>query len=169
MKFTPNPKTERSSIESYFFQIFSEVRTQKPGYLEISKGYIIRLLDMLATNYQNNDSHDNSSTFSDMLFSAVNDYIKDNLQSVTINDLKEEFHFQPNYFNKLIKKYTGVTYSTYLIALRIERAKSLLESTNHTIEEIMWMVGYNNKGFFYNKFQESAGLTPSKYREKMQK
>ncbi|SCH54137.1 Bacillibactin transport regulator [uncultured Clostridium sp.] len=90
--------------------------------------------------------------------------MKNNLSSVHMHALTENFHFQPNYFNNLIKKQTGKTYSEYLVFLRVERAKLLLESSNLNVEEIMWLIGYRNKGFFYKKFAETTGLSPSKYR-----
>ena len=53
-----------------------------------------------------------------------------------------------------------------MIFLRIERAKQLLYSTELSIEEVMWLIGYNNKGFFYRKFQELVGMSPKAYRQK---
>ena len=63
-----------------------------------------------------------------------------------------------------MKEKTGKTYSDYLIELRINRAKLLLEKTDMPIEQIAMLVGYNNKGFFYRKFVELVGLNPAKYR-----
>ena len=48
----------------------------------------------------------------------------------------ERFHFQRDYFNRLIRKKTGMTYSEYLQNIRLEQAKRLLIETELTISEI---------------------------------
>lgn len=164
LKFSPDSEKANALIQSYIYNIFTEVQHQKPGYIDVSKGYTIRLMDDLASMYHYSHDLKNHSLYTEKLFEAVSEYMKKNLGSISTADLTNEFHFQPNYFNKLIKKYTGVSYSNYLINLRIERAKYLLESSDLNIEEIIWVVGYNNKGFFYKKFQEITGMNPSDYR-----
>ena len=167
LKFTPVKSDQLESIQDSLFHIISEIRKKQPGYLHISKGYLIRLMDSLSSGYQYSFSRRETAIYEEKLFEAVSDYMKNNLASVQMHALTENFHFQPNYFNNLIKKQTGKTYSEYLVFLRIERAKLLLESSALNIEEIMWLIGYHNKGFFYKKFTENTGLSPSKYRAKL--
>lgn len=164
LKFSPVP-ADTAEIKKYIFQIFNEVRFEKPGYLDISRGYITRLMDTLASGYQYNFSRYDASRYHDTLFASVSDYMKQNLRTVTMDQLIETFHFQSNYFNNLIKRYTGLTYSNYLISLRVERAKELLENTDMTIDEIIWLVGYYNKTFFYRRFTEITGVSPAHYRK----
>ena len=164
LKFTPIKLEQLDSIQDSLFHIISEIRNKRPGYMDISKGYLIRLMDSLSSGYQYSFSRQENAIYEKKLFEAVSEYMKNNLSSVHMHALTENFHFQPNYFNNLIKKQTGKTYSEYLVFLRVERAKLLLESSNLNVEEIMWLIGYHNKGFFYKKFAETTGLSPSKYR-----
>lgn len=76
----------------------------------------------------------------------------------------EVFHFQEDYFNRLIKNKTGLTYSAYVQKNRLEHAERLLHRTEKNIEEIAETVGYHNKGYFYKIFQEKYKMTPSQYR-----
>ena len=64
-----------------------------------------------------------------------------------------------------IHKIVYCSNSDYLIELRINRAKLLLEKTDMPIEQIAALVGYNNKGFFYQKFVEQCGMKPAIYRK----
>ena len=48
---------------------------------------------------------------------------------------------------------------------RIEMATKLLYSSRHTIDEIMYRVGYDNRSTFYRNFKEAKGMTPKEYRE----
>ncbi len=164
LKFTPEGKEKIELIQNYLFHITAEARSKQPGYLEICRGYIIRLMDELAFGYRYNFSPQESVLYAEKMFESVTEYMKNNLSSIRMESLTQNFHFQPNYFNNLIKKHTGMTYSQYLIYLRIERSKLLLESSSLSIEEIMWMIGYHNKGFFYRKFIESTGMSPFRYR-----
>ena len=85
---------------------------------------------------------------------------------IKIQDLTDVFHFQEDYFNRLIKGKTGLTYSAFLQQVRLEKAEHLLTSSKKSVEEIAAAVGYHNKGYFYKIFQEKYGTTPSKYRKK---
>ena len=164
LKFAPNSPEEGETVQPWLCEILSEVTGRRAGYLDISRGYLIRLMDHFYVGYRDNLEKQEKDVFSQELFASVRQYILENLQEVSMADLSREFHFQPNYFNNLIKKQTGLTYSEYLITLRMERARNALESTNASVEEIMWLVGYSNKGFFYRKFTEFTGYSPSKYR-----
>lgn len=164
LRFTPKNPEEDVAVQPWLCQILEEVTGRRAGYLDISRGYLTRLMDHFCIGYQDNLAQTKSDAFSQELFASVRQYLLENLQEVSMKDLTAEFHFQPNYFNNLIKKHTGLTYSDYLIELRMDRARYALRNTNASVEEIMWLVGYNNKGFFYRKFSEITGQSPSKYR-----
>ncbi|MBQ6148458.1 MAG: helix-turn-helix domain-containing protein, partial [Oscillospiraceae bacterium] len=159
-------KSEENDVETikqYVFTIFDEGIRQRVGYQDICRGYIIRLVDILSNTYRH-FSRTESSHYKKALFDEVSTYMEENLSTVTLTELAEAFHYQPNFINNLIKRYTGLTYSGYLIGLRIEHAKILLETTDLSIEEIIWLVGYHNRGFFYRKFTEITSVSPSSYR-----
>lgn len=169
LKFIPVLPEQKETSQEYLFQIVEEMINQRSGYLEISKGFIIRLMDYLSGVNNHISSREENDLYTQKLFESVSQFMRDNLQDMNMADLTRNFHFQPNYFNNLIKKQTGMTYSDYLIHLRMEQAKRLLISSNINIEEIMWMVGYHNKGFFCKKFREQTGLNPSRFRSLNQK
>ncbi len=164
IRFSPTTEVVVATLQQYLSTILFEEKNHLPGYVDITKGYIIRLMDLLANNYQYNFNRRDTRLYNEKLFETVTEFITAHLDTIVMADLTEAFHFQPNYFNNLIKKFTGMTYSNYLISLRIKRAKYLLASTGLPIDEVMWMIGYNNKGFFYKKFQEAVGMSPKEYR-----
>lgn len=157
-------KDDAQALKQDVFTILNEGRQQKVGYQDICRGYIIRLIDTLSASYRRFSKSENTR-YKDTLFRSVAEYMEDNLSTVTLNSLAAAFHYQPNFMGNLIKQYTGLTYSNYLVSLRIEHAKLLLETTELSIEEIIWLAGYHNRGFFYKKFTEITGVSPAKYRE----
>ena len=54
-------------------------------------------------------------------------------------------------------------------AERIEKAKSLLETTSLKTGKIAMMVGYRDTNYFSLAFKKHTGKSPTKYREEMQK
>ncbi len=58
-----------------------------------------------------------------------------------------------------------VTPIDYLILKRIEVTKNLLISTNHSMEEISSIVGFNSQSYFNQVFRKKVGITPSQFRK----
>ena len=83
--------------------------------------------------------------------------------------LAVEFHFQDDYFNRMLKSRTGMTYTEYLQSLRIKKAEELLRETDMQIDDIVRKVGYHNKGYFYKIFTEQHRITPAQFRKKLKK
>ena len=100
-----------------------------------------------------------------ILFEEITDYMENHLTQISITGLSEEFHFQEDYFNRLIKTQTGLTYTEYLQLLRLRRAETLLLTTDATIDQITEAVGYHNKGYFYKIFTERHRMTPAQFRK----
>lgn len=60
---------------------------------------------------------------------------------------------------------TGKTIKKYIEELRISKAASLLVSTNDTVYNIMYEVGYRDMKMFCRRFKEQMNTTPSEYRK----
>lgn len=97
-------------------------------------------------------------------------YIDENLErEVSVASLAEEFYVSPNYFSRLFKKVMGEGCNEYIVRKRIEKSKSLLESTTIKAGKIAMMVGYNDTNYFSLAFKKHTGMSPTKYREQAQK
>jgi AraC family transcriptional activator of pyochelin receptor len=53
----------------------------------------------------------------------------------------------------------------YLVKLRLEKAKLILEETDHTIQEIADRVGFESYKGFSLAFKNAFGILPSQYRK----
>lgn len=78
--------------------------------------------------------------------------------------LADKCHVSIAYMSYLIKKELNQSFSEYLWALRLEKAKELLSTTDMPIDEISVAVGYLNSSSFRRKFKQETGLTPSQFR-----
>jgi two-component system response regulator YesN len=73
-------------------------------------------------------------------------------------------HISPYYLSHLFKEELGVTFIGYLTKVRIEQAKILLLETNLTIQQISYMVGYQDSSYFTKVFKKLEGRTPTQFR-----
>jgi YesN/AraC family two-component response regulator len=65
----------------------------------------------------------------------------------------------------VFKKYCGKSLSNYVKERRILHAVELLQTTDYSVATIGQMVGYEDKAFFYKKFKEITGETPTAFRK----
>lgn len=82
--------------------------------------------------------------------------------------LEEHFHFNQDYLIRCFKKHRGMTPHQYVQSLSVEEAKQLLAGTTLLVETIAEKVGIADYNYFIRMFRTSTGLTPGKYRKKMQ-
>ncbi|AEI40551.1 helix-turn-helix domain-containing protein [Paenibacillus mucilaginosus] len=72
-------------------------------------------------------------------------------------------------FSHLFKVEVGMFFSEYLIALRMEKARELLETTDFKISDIAEKLRYNNSQNFIRVFKKMNGMTPGEYRTRHSK
>lgn len=69
-------------------------------------------------------------------------------------------------FKRRFRKAAGMTPLAYVHAIRLERAKALLETSDETLDKLAERVGYEDGTFFSRLFRRSVGLTPAQYRRR---
>lgn len=93
-------------------------------------------------------------------------YIKQNYnKNLSLNQVSSLVFLSPEYFCRLFKSKTGVSFGTYLTAYRLERARQLLLSTDLKVSEIAEKVGYENTSYFIRQFKKHCGVTPEQERK----
>ena len=95
-------------------------------------------------------------------------YMEENYgQPLSYKDVAKEVFISPSYFLSLFKQETGATFVDHLTELRIDKAKLLLASTEKSIAEIAYDVGFNNPNYFSSTFKKLTGLTAKEYRSRI--
>ena len=85
-------------------------------------------------------------------------------EPITRERLQEEFHFHPNYINRLIRRATGMSLHQYITEMRIHHAKELLTTSSLSIGEIAQILCFYDSSHFSAVFQNYTGVTPSFFR-----
>lgn len=70
----------------------------------------------------------------------------------------------PSHFQKMFRKYMGMTPNMYIRAARINRAKELLAATALPVAEIADRCGFGTAPYFIRTFKQLTGTTPAAYR-----
>ncbi|GHT30160.1 histidine kinase [Bacteroidia bacterium] len=63
-----------------------------------------------------------------------------------------------------IKQLTGMTTIEYIKSIKLKKAALLLTGKKFTVQEVMYMVGFNNHSYFAKCFFAQFGKTPNQYR-----
>ena len=94
-------------------------------------------------------------------------YIEQNVeQKLSVEDLAAMVALSRRNFIRRFKKATHNTPLEYIQRAKIEAAKKSLESSDHSVYEVMFNVGYSDSKAFRNLFRKFTGLTPNEYRHK---
>lgn len=72
-------------------------------------------------------------------------------------------------YNLHFKRQLGITPTQYITKLRIDSAVELLESSDHTVQEISELCGFVDANFFTRTFKKAKGVSPTAYRKTCQK
>ena len=91
--------------------------------------------------------------------------MKENLRrQLTSIDLARAVNLSPVHLRYLFKTETGKTFAQYLKSLRMEEARTLLETTFLSTKEVMYRIGMHDESHFARDFKRVHGLTPAQYR-----
>lgn len=162
--FKPKDPDNRR-LEALLSTLIKELECNDDASKYICKGIMIRLLHLISTEYEFRLSNEQRKKMNWLIFEEITKYITEHYNKITIKDLVEKFHFNEDYYNRLLKEKYGMTYSDYVQNLRLKNAKKLLKTTGMTVDEVAEQVGYHNKGYFYKIFVEKYGITPAKLRK----
>ena len=95
-------------------------------------------------------------------------YIEENLtDKICLTNCAKEANLSKYHFCRNFKKYMGMSPMKFVMAMRISRAKELLQRDNLNIIEIALEVGFNDYSCFIRGFKKFTGLTPKKYRDSL--
>lgn len=83
---------------------------------------------------------------------------------IGVADYARAVNLSPSRFAHIFGEATGLPPARYLQALRLERARLLLERTFLSVKEVMAQVGYSDPSHFSRDFNRHHGTPPSRVR-----
>lgn len=102
-------------------------------------------------------------------FDKVFSFVETNIhRHISISQLCGMLGVGPAQFSRLFKQATGQTVRQFIIGKRIERAKTMLESTKIRIADIAHDCGFSDQMHLTRAFRTFTGFSPAEYRRRMQ-
>ena len=84
---------------------------------------------------------------------------------LSLRDMADIAYLSPFHFARVFKEVTGVPPGEFSAALRLEKAKRLLLTTDLSVGEVCLEVGYGSLGTFTSRFARLVGLPPGQMRD----
>ncbi|RKP52937.1 AraC family transcriptional regulator [Cohnella endophytica] len=112
-------------------------------------------------------SNKKGSSRRDEIVTEIVEYVKTHLHDplLTIDEISEHVSLSTRYIRQLFKEVYETTLSDYIMEERINRVKTLLETTDWTVTDIGERSGFQTKSNFFTTFKKATGMTPSQYRD----
>jgi AraC-like DNA-binding protein len=144
-------------------QMYLEFEERKPGFEFVLRGLLGRLLTAVLRLQLDCTSQDESHK---KIAPAIRAIDQQPEAEWSIAALAELCGYNSNYFCDIFKAATGQTPKSYLMSLRIKRAKRLLLEED-TIEKAALKSGYSSLHYFCRHFKAETGQTPSQYKRQL--
>ena len=96
----------------------------------------------------------------DIIYSQISD------SALNSDKIAEKMCMSKSQLNRKVRVITDSNTNTYIIYVRMEKAKRMLSSNDLPIGDIAMQCGFEDAGYFGRVFKQTFGMTPSQYRKK---
>lgn len=102
------------------------------------------------------------------LILTINKIIYDNIENenLSIDFIANELAITKIQLYRKIKEITEQTPAEYIRNIRLNESAKLIQTTSHTIQQVIYMCGFNNKAYFYREFAKKFQTTPKEYKNR---
>lgn len=155
-----------STIHEIIWALFDAIASKVTGYQLVVQGTLYQFFGI--TIGQNGQSELSLHTPRDIkritqLKTAL-EFIENSYASnITLKSMSDSVQMTPKYFCRFFHQMTHRSPIDYLNYYRIERACYLLLTTNQSVTEIAYNVGFNDLSYFIRTFKKYKGITPKQY------
>ncbi len=95
------------------------------------------------------------------------EYIREHFrESVDLVSASNAVGYSDSYASEKLRELTGMNFTEYLTYIRMKEASSLLDNTDLSVNEISYLVGYQDPAYFRRIFKKNMETTPSEFRER---
>ncbi|MDI3478179.1 MAG: two-component system, response regulator YesN [Thermoanaerobacterium sp.] len=97
------------------------------------------------------------------IISIIKNYVEENYNNVTLEDVAKIVYMNPYYLSKYFKQKTGMNFSDYITYVRMKKAVEFLKNPLYKTYEVGYMIGYKNPKNFSRAFKKYFKKSPKEY------
>lgn len=155
-------------LEQICKMIYDEMQQEKPE-LAIVRELLNSLFTMIeAERKKQQPDHLNLFKNQDITFKNFLNILEENFRRPEgVNYYAEKLFMSPRNLNSITQNILQQSVSVIIETRKLIEAKNLLISSNKTISEIGFELGYSDKAYFTSVFKKKSGQTPTEFREEM--
>ncbi len=153
----------QDSIIKQYLDIIEHVKEEKPGYQQICSGITLHMISNMLSIYKNKDF---SGKEIERKIRRASIVLRENLHNeINVEELAKDMHIGYSHFRRVFKRYTGLSPAQYHLKLRLQKAKELLLTTNMSVKEVAFEMGFQSNYYFTRIFTRKMGATPTGVRK----
>lgn len=85
-------------------------------------------------------------------------------EPLSLETVAKHFYVSKGYLARIFKERYGTTVNSYILYVRIARAKELLRFSDKSVEQITMLCGFQDSSYFARCFRKVEGIAPGQYR-----
>ena len=152
-----------TQIESALNQLIDEMHLKLPFHEYQCHSYLLIILSLISRIISYSQSK--TELRSKKLIEESCRYMFANYsKNISISEYAKMCNLSESRFSHLFKQHTGLNPTQYIINIKIQRAKELLENTDLPILQISEIIGMQSQNYFSRIFKKHTGMSPSKCR-----
>ncbi|SET60551.1 AraC family transcriptional regulator [[Clostridium] polysaccharolyticum] len=166
------PLEGRQEIMKRCYEMVAEYETSHLGKYFMLKAQLMQIILLILREMQPVKETQKSYRFEsynkNYVVKKIISYLNENYAcKISLDQIAQNLYLSPVYISKLFKEETGESPINYLIKIRLNRAKELLEREEHgSIRSVASEVGYEDVYHFSKLFKKYYGISPLNYSKK---
>lgn len=109
-------------------------------------------------------------TGSHSTFFKAKSYVDKHFQlGINRKTVAAELGLNQDYLNALFHRFSGLSFTQYILKIKLEKANELLYEKNISISKIAKLSGFNSNTYFGRQFKREYHMTPQAYRRSLKR
>jgi len=147
--------------------IIEKTKIEKPGYQPVIAGSVLQLLGHLHALAK--QAMIRGENVSEALINKAILILRNRaFEDYSVESVAEDLNVSYSWLRKTFKLYTGIAPGQYLLQIKINKAKMLLNDSQKSIKEIAFESGFVSSYYFSKIFKIKMGISPEVYRRENQ-
>jgi AraC-like DNA-binding protein len=167
--FSPRAPVFKTDQDDRWLTLFAElitvVKSNRPALQQVMAGYAAQMLGLLYAGHQAGVAGDDQAW--GIVQQAIVRMRSDTDSGLDAQSLAKKLNISYSSFRHTFQQHTGSSPHQYLLALRLARARNLLEATSLSVKEIAQHAGFEDEHYFCRFFKAKTGMTPGQWRSRL--